>query len=141
MTITHSRSILTRLAYLLLLMPGAALAQTPGTGAISGVVEDPAHRPMDHVEVLAENDATHVSRSVTTSAEGVFRVPLLEPGAYTVTVTSPGFAANTTRSIQVAVSQTSSVNVVLAVAGDSTTIQVSGNAAVADLESLSLIHI
>ena len=80
-------------AFILLLLAGAALAQTPGTGAIYGTVEDPAHRPVTHAEVLAENEATHVSRSVTTSAEGVFRVPLLEPGRYTVTVTSAGFAA------------------------------------------------
>ena len=103
--------------YILLLLAGGALAQTPGTGAISGAVDDPAHHPVTHADVLAENEATHVSRSVTTTAEGVFRVPLLEPGLYTVTVTSPGFAANTTHSVQVTVSQTSSVNVALAVAG------------------------
>jgi hypothetical protein len=125
-------------AFILLLMAGAALAQTPGTGAISGTVEDPAHRPVTHAEVLAEDEATHVSRSVTTSAEGVFRVPLLEPGLYTVTVTSTGFAANTTHSVQVAVSRTTSVKVALAVAGDNTTIRVSGSAAVADLESSTL---
>ncbi len=135
---SYARPTLIVFIFVLLLLAGAALAQTPGTGAISGTVEDPAHRPVTHADVLAENEATHVSRSVTTSAEGVFHVPLLEPGPYTVTVTSTGFAANTTHSIQVAVSQTTSVNVALAVAGDNTTIHVSGNEAVADLESSTL---
>ena len=124
------------MAFLLLLSPG--FGQTPGTGAISGIVYDPATRAVSNAEVSAVNEATGVSRSVKTSPEGVFRVPLLLPGTYTLTVNAGGFAANTTRSIQVTVSQTSSVNVTLAIAGTNADVQVNGKSGIADLESSTL---
>ncbi len=122
----------------MLLLAGVASGQTPGTGAISGVVLDPANRAVANAEVLVSDDATHISRSVTTTAEGVFRVPLLPPGKYSVTVKAPHFAPNTSPSIPVAVSDTTTLNVTLAVAGTSTNIQVSSNAEVAQLESSTL---
>ena len=75
------RQCLTASAIFFLLVASAAVGQTPGTGAISGVVYDPSNRVIDNAEVLAVNEATHVSRSVMTTAEGVFRVPLLPPGS------------------------------------------------------------
>ena len=78
------------IAFLLLLSP--CFGQTPGTGAISGIVYDPATRAVANAEVSAVNEATGVSRSVATSSEGVFRVPLLLPGSYALTVNAGGFA-------------------------------------------------
>jgi hypothetical protein len=122
----------------MLLLASVAPGQTPGTGAISGIVLDPANRAVANAEVLVSDDATHISRSVTTTAEGIFRVPLLPPGKYSVTVKAPHFAPNTSPSIPVAVSDTTTLNVTLAVAGTSTNIQVSSNAEVAQLESSTL---
>ena len=79
----------------LLYLAAASFGQTPGTGAISGVVYDPSNRVSQMPIVLAVDDATHISRSVTTTPEGVFRVPLLPPGRYTVTVKAPQFAVST----------------------------------------------
>jgi hypothetical protein len=120
------------------LLVSSALAQTPGTGAISGIVYDPATRVVANAEVSAVNDATGISRSVTTSSEGVFRVPLLLPGSYTLTVSAGGFATSTSRSIQVTVSQISSVNVTLAIAGANQSVQVNDVSEIADLESSTL---
>jgi hypothetical protein len=113
-------------------------AQTPGTGAISGIVYDPATKAVPNAEVSAVNEATGVSRSVTTSSEGIFRVPLLPPGTYTLTVSAGGFATSTSRSIQVTVSQTSSVNVTLAIAGTNQSVQVNETSEIADPESSTL---
>jgi Carboxypeptidase regulatory-like domain/TonB dependent receptor/TonB-dependent Receptor Plug Domain len=120
------------------LMTWNSLAQTPGTGAISGIVLDPSNRVVMNADVVAVNDATRLSRAVKTTSEGVFRVPLLLPGAYTVTVTVPGFSVNTSRLIQVTVSQTSSLDVRLSVAGANTSVQVSTGAIAANLESSTL---
>jgi Carboxypeptidase regulatory-like domain/TonB dependent receptor len=121
-----------------LLLGGITFGQTPGTGAISGVVDDPSKRAVPNAEVLALNEATHVSRSLRTTSTGVFRVPLLPPGTYSVTVTAPGFAANTSRSIQVTVSETTSMTVTLAIAAAGESVQVKGDASVAELESSTL---
>src|SRR5271167_1711209 len=98
-----------------LLLASTAFGQTPGTGAISGVVYDPSNRVVQNATVLAVNEATNVSRSVMTTSEGLFRVPLLPPGEYTVVVKADGFAENTSHSITVTGSETSSINVTLAV--------------------------
>jgi Carboxypeptidase regulatory-like domain len=116
----------------------SAPAQDAGTGAISGIVVDPAGRVVAHAEVLAVNQATHVSRSVTTTAEGMFRVSFLLPGAYTVSVKDAGFAENTSRPVEVSVSETTSLNVKLAIAGATASIQVTSGQEIAQLENSSL---
>ncbi len=65
-----------------------------------------------------------VSRSVMTTSEGMFRVPLLVPGGYAVTVSAPGFAPSTSHSLQVTVSETTSLNVILSVASVGQSVQV-----------------
>jgi hypothetical protein len=125
-------------AILVLVLAGKIFAQSPGTGAISGTVYDPSNRAIANAEVLAVNEATHVSRSVLTTQEGVFRVPLLLPGSYTVTVKAPGFADSVTRSIAVTVSETSSLNVTLTVAGESQSVRVASDAEMAQTESSTL---
>src|ERR1700761_1047929 len=132
------RSYPNTLSLVLLLLASVCLGQTPGTGAISGVVYDPTNRVVANAEVLVVDDATQISRSVTTTAEGVFRAPLLPPGTYTVTVKAPRFAVSVSSSVHVTVSETTSLNVTLAVAGASESVQVEANAATAQLESSTL---
>ena len=126
------------LLLLLTSMVGPGFGQTPGTGAISGVVYDPASRVVAKASVVAVNQATHATRSVSTNADGLFRIPLLPPGVYEVTVTQPGFAVSSSRAIQVIVSQTTSVNVTLALAGVEQSVQAKAFASAADLESSTL---
>ena len=47
---------------LLLLQTTLVLGQAPGTGAIAGLVMDPAGHPVPNVSVTIENEATAVSR-------------------------------------------------------------------------------
>ena len=126
------------LVAMVLAMASSARAQDAATGAISGIVYDPAGRVVSNAVVLAVSEATHVSRSVTATTEGVFRVPLLPPGAYTVTVKVAGFAEKTARSIEVTVSQTTSLNLTLAVASAGASVQVEAGAETVELESSTL---
>ena len=119
-------------------LAGRAFGQTPGTGAISGVVFDPSGRVISNADVLAVNEGTHLSRTVSTTAEGFFRVPLLPPGSYAVTVKAAGFALHTTTAVPVTVSETSSLNATLSVADARATVQVTGEASMAELESSTL---
>ncbi len=125
-------------AIFLIITTSTALCQTPGTGAISGVVYDPAKHVVANAEVLAVNEATHASRSVQTSAEGAFRVPLLLPGTYAVTVKAAGFADQTTHGVQVTVSEVSSLNLTLTIAAAGMNVQVTADAEMAQLESSTL---
>src|ERR1700722_14647962 len=111
----------------------AGFGQTPGTGAITGVVSDPAGRLVVNASVQAVNEATQITRSAITTTAGGFRVPLLPPGMYAVTVVAAGFSTNTSHSIQVTVSETTSLNVSLVVAGVNQSVQVADVASVAEL--------
>ncbi|HEX4311410.1 MAG TPA: TonB-dependent receptor [Acidobacteriaceae bacterium] len=123
---------------MLLLAACSALAQTPGTGGLSGVVYDPQNHAVTHAQVLAENESTHVFRSAITTTEGEFRIPLLPPGTYSVTVSATGFAPNALHSVDVTVSETRSLTVQLAVADASSTIHVSARAEDVQTESSAL---
>jgi hypothetical protein len=125
-------------AAIVLSFASAAFGQTPGTGAISGTVYDPAKSVIPNVEVLVTNDATHLSRFVTTTTEGVFRVPLLTPGVYSVSAKAAGFAVNTSHSVEVTVSETTSINLTLTVAGSNSSVQVEAMPEAAELESSTL---
>ena len=115
-----------------------AFGQTPGTGAISGMVFDPSNRVIANAEVLTVNEAINLSRSAITTAEGVFRVPLLPPGNYTVTVKAMGFSEHTSHSILVTVSETSYLNVTLTIAGVNTSVQVASDTEIVEVESSTL---
>jgi len=126
------------LAFFLFALTGIAAGQTPGTGAISGMVYDPIGNLISNAEVLTANEATHVSRSVRTTPEGMFRVQLLPPGSYLVTVNAPGFASFQSQSISVTVSETSRLDVMLAVAGATASVRVEANMQTAQLENSTL---
>ena len=126
------------LAFLLLALTGIAFGQTPGTGAISGVVSDPIGKTISRAEVSTVNTATHISRSVLTTPEGMFRVALLPPGSYLVTVKAPGFALFQSQSIAVTVSETSSLSVTLTVAGATTSVRVEADTQTAQTEDSTL---
>jgi len=125
-------------AILFHLLVNVAMGQTPGTGAISGIVYDPSDRVVADAEVRVVNNATQISRSVRTTQEGVFRVLLLSPGTYELKVSSPGFAPYTLHAIQVTVSETSSVSVKLFVAGANTSVHADSAPKNVDLESSTL---
>jgi hypothetical protein len=123
---------------LVLFLSASAVAQTPGTGAIAGLVYDPDGRVAQNAEVTVMDNATHFSRSAKTTDEGLFRVPLLTPGLYTVTVTVPGFAENKLNAVEVSVSHTTSLSLRLIVAPANSSIEVKADTISADTANATL---
>ena len=71
------------LVIVILLFPGFVLAQID-TGSIVGVVSDPSGAAILGATVTLSNDATGVSRSVTTNSDGGYQFSAVTPGTYTV---------------------------------------------------------
>ena len=113
-------------------------AQTPGTGAIDGLIVDSAHHPAANVEVSAIDEATQAVRTTRSDTAGLFRMPLLLPGSYTVVVNADGFGTNRTRGIRVTTGEVSSLNIALEVAKAIQNVQVSGTVEAAQTESSTL---
>ena len=103
------------LGLLILMMGGLVAAQTPGTGAVTGQVFDSSGALIPSARVTVANEATDLSRTVTTTSEGLFRLALLPPGNYSLAVESEHFQSRTLQSIHIAVTETAVVDVTLAV--------------------------
>ncbi|HKR26785.1 MAG TPA: carboxypeptidase-like regulatory domain-containing protein [Acidobacteriaceae bacterium] len=125
-------------ALLAILTALCAAAQTPGTGAISGTVFDPAHRVIAGADVSALDLSTHTARTAKTGPEGDFRIALLPPGDYSLTITAAGFAAGTIGSVQVAAGEVRSLEATLSVEKATTEVKVSASQQIVDLESSTL---
>ena len=69
---------------------GAATAQER-FGGLAGVVTDTSQAPVPGATITATNKQTGATRTVVSGADGMYRIPDLDPGRYTVTVELPGF--------------------------------------------------
>ena len=74
-----------------LAMAGASYGQGGTTSTLAGVVVDGSGALIPGADVVARHNATGVSVSAVTNAEGAFSFPALNIGTYTVTVTLQGF--------------------------------------------------
>ena len=74
--------IASTLLALLLAAPAAAFAQA--TGQITGLVTDASGAILPGVTVEATNAGTSATRTSVTGLDGLFTIPLLQPGNYTV---------------------------------------------------------
>lgn len=78
----------------------AALAQSAQYGRLVGTISSP-DGVIAGATVVIKSNATGKELTVTTSGEGTFSVPNLDPGLYTVTVTSSGFKTLTVNEVKI----------------------------------------
>jgi Carboxypeptidase regulatory-like domain/TonB dependent receptor len=106
--------------------------QTINNASLSGRVTDPAGALVQHARVTAKQVTTNIVHSTSTDTEGRFRFPYLPVDSYEITVEQNGFTA-ATRSVALTVGSDIHLPIVLAVAGNETSVNVSGVAPVLEL--------
>ena len=86
----------TAIATLLLMLcsVGLALAQQAATATIEGIVTDPNNAVVVGAKVTVRNVDTGQVRDITTDANGIYRLPALQPGTYELSATASGFSEN-----------------------------------------------
>ena len=77
-------------ATIVLLFPSCINSQTSSTGALTGIVVDPAGAALPDVVIRLANEDTATTRSVTADKEGRFSFPLLPPGKYEIRAEKSG---------------------------------------------------
>jgi Flavin containing amine oxidoreductase/Carboxypeptidase regulatory-like domain len=103
--------------------PGVLRAQA--TGVITGTITDPTGAVIPGVKVTATRVETGVSQSTVTSGAGTYTVPHLVVGTYIVTAHAHGFKTGTASGITLDVAQQRELDFKLALAGVTSTVQVS----------------
>jgi hypothetical protein len=97
-----------RIGVLVLLVLGATAsgARAQATGQIVGAITDTSGGVLPGVTVEATNVATGAVRSAVSGADGLYTLPLLQPGVYTVKASLAGFKASQQDGVRVTVTET-----------------------------------
>src|SRR5215813_6025914 len=106
-------------------------------GTILGTVTDTSGAVISGATVKARNTETGLERTTQTTAEGNYSIAELPIGTYTVTVTQAGFQTAVMSNVLVDVATERRVDVALKLGQASETVEVTGEAAVAQVETTS----
>lgn len=104
-------------------------------GSISGIVTDAGQAVVPKAEVHINNEATGISRTVTTDDAGHYVVTNLLPAVYELTVSARGFKAAVQKGLQLQVNQNLRADVQLEVGEVRQTVEITAGAPL--LESVS----
>ena len=105
------------------LMIGTALAQSPTTGQITGIVKDPSGAVVSDARITLTS-AAGVQRETTSDGAGHFAFALLPPGNYQVQAEKAGFSAATVEGAVVRITETTSLELRVAVAAQKSVVEV-----------------
>lgn len=114
-------------AVLTLTLCAATSSAQTGSSTITGLVKDESGAAMPGVIVRVTNEATGIDFETVTNGEGQYRAPALVPGRYTLFSHLDGFEPYQQKSIILAVSQTLAIDIVLGVAHQSETVNVTAD--------------
>ena len=95
--------------------PASASAQA--SGQINGTVTDATGGVLPGVTVEATNTATGVTRSAISGADGLYTLPLLQPGNYNVKASLQGFRSQQRDGVRVTVTETARLTFQLEIGG------------------------
>ncbi len=101
------------------------LLHAQATGEITGRVADQTGALIPNVKVTATRTSTGVSQSTVTTSAGTYTIPHLQVGTYTVTADASGFKEGIAKEITLNVAQQRELDFKLALAGVTTSVQVS----------------
>jgi len=108
---------------------GVASAQSEASsGQIAGAITDSTGAAVPNATVTVTNKETGLTRTATTSDEGLYTIPLLPTGTYTVAAQAGNFAETKLENVVVNVGRVADGNVTLGVGGVQESVTVSAEA-------------
>ncbi len=129
------RGLTLAVATFLFCLPG--FAQT-ATGVLQGRITDASKSAVPQAKITIKNEATSVTQTVMSNAEGNFQQSYLLPGNYRVVAEKAGFAKWETGNIRVDVDQSVNLDVQLKVGEVSSTVEVTATGTLLSTSSATL---
>jgi carboxypeptidase family protein len=111
------------------------------SATLVGTVVDQGGALIVGANVVVRNTATNLSRSDTTTADGLFRIPDLPAGNYEVRVERAGFKTTVHSAVVLHVGETSRVDVTMQVGVIEQQVQVSSGSVLVNTEEARVTHI
>jgi hypothetical protein len=139
------RSAISRLVFKVIVFCAALLTLNTthliaqiNTATLSGNVVDSSGAVVPEASVVVTETSTGSKRTAQSSGEGLFTIPLLQPGVYNVIVSKSGFATTKQNNIELQINQSASLVFTLKVGSSETTVQVNGTQPLLDTQNSSL---
>ena len=114
------------------------MAQSAGTGALTGTVTDPSGGAIANATVTLTSNDTNQTRTTTTGGDGTYRFNLLPPGSYKVGFTATGFKTAEVPTVSIQVTETPVLDRRLEIGTQSEQVTVEANAEVLQTASSTL---
>jgi hypothetical protein len=130
-------SVILLVAALILLFPRFVSAQID-TGSVVGTVSDPSGAAIAGATVTLLNEATGVSRSVTTNSDGAYQFSAVVPGTYSVNASATNFEGAVHTNLEIDVQSRPAVDFTLKVGPSSETVEVSSATPVLQTETADI---
>ncbi|RZU41292.1 TonB-dependent receptor [Edaphobacter modestus] len=121
-------SILFANLFLSSLLTVSAIAQSSGSGTLSGTVTDTSGAVISNADVTVLQSATGLERSTKTNSNGFYSLPALRAGDYVVRAQAPGFGRVEQLGVVLQSDTTRTINLQLVVGGASDTTTVTADA-------------
>ncbi len=115
-----------------------AIAQTAGTGALTGTVTDQQGAIVSGVEITVTSETTGEKRTAVSQDNGDYAVPQLLPGSYRLEFSRAGFKTAVKSGLRVSVTETSRLDVQLEVGQVTESVSVTSQAELLQTESVAL---
>jgi hypothetical protein len=100
------RSLFITIPLLMVISVSSLIAQSAGTGALTGTVSDPTGAVVPNATVTLTSTDTNQARNTLTGADGSYKFSLLQPGTYRVRFVAVGFKTAEVSSVTVNVTET-----------------------------------
>ncbi len=107
-----------------MIIASSVMAQTGGTGALTGTITDSSGAVVRDAKVTATSADTGQTRTATTGAEGTYSLNLLPPGNYKIRFEATGFQATEIPAAKVNVTETAVLDQALQVGAATQTVTV-----------------
>jgi Carboxypeptidase regulatory-like domain len=107
-------------------------------GSLTGQVTDPSGAVIPHVAVIVTDTNTGAVARVTTTGDGYYTAPGLQPGPYSIAVEAKGFKRFVQTGILLSTQQNATINIKLAVGTAEETVNVSSDAPLIDMADASV---